>query len=199
MSRYIIEARDRFGAWSAEAAGSAVVRFATESEADAAAAELARDLPCDRADLRVVPVAERWQLVEGGEHYDDLEAESADQALEIARDNVDAAHYDAEHLPLRIAVAVRDEDGQEVASDYVVLDAPEPPCPGRDDDDDDGADDGADDSHDWTDERAYGAEGGMVAHVSTCARCGLRRIYGPVSDRSTGEYFRATHYHRDEQ
>lgn len=190
MTRYIVEARDRFGAWSAAAAGPHECRFASEAEALAAADELTTALPSDRADLRILPVAERWQLVEEGTHYDDVECESAEQALEIARENVDAALYDAERLPMRIRVAVRDEDGEEVACDYVILDAIEPECPGRADDDQDDTD------HQWSDSKPYGAAAGMVAQVSTCARCGLHRIDGPVLDGSNGEYFRATQYRR---
>jgi len=134
-----------------------------------------------------------YHLVEEGTQYDSVEADSAADALEIARDNVDAALYDADRLPLRIHVAVRDETCDEIASDYVILDAPEPKCTGGADNDQN------DDDHEWADDKAYGAEAGMVALVSTCNRCGLRRTDGPVIDRSNGEYFRATKYFRNDE
>lgn len=194
MTRYIVQSQDRFGQWTADAIGNIPVTFDTEGDALRACDELSRTLGIDVNALRVVAQPSRWQLVEEGNQYDFVEADNAADALEIARDNVDAALYDADRLPLRIHVAVRDEAGEEVASDYVILDAPEPKCTGSADDDQDD-----DDDHQWTDDKAYGAEAGMVALVSTCKRCGLRRSDGPVIDQSNGEYFRATQYFRSDE
>ena len=122
-----------------------------------------------------------FHLIEEGTRYDAVECETAADALDIARENVDASYYDTDRLPMRIRVAVRDESGEEVACDYVALDAPEPECSHPD-------------GHDWGDSQPYGSFGGMVAHVRRCEHCGARWINGPALDGSTGEYFRATSY-----
>jgi hypothetical protein len=52
----------------------------------------------------------RYRLIEAGHHYDTVEAEDADVALEIARANVDACNYEHATSTLRIDLCVIAED-----------------------------------------------------------------------------------------
>ncbi len=121
-------------------------------------------------------IAERtWTLYEEGEEYGTCEADSVDDALDIAESNVDRANYDGEgalfvHVEVR---APEDEDYyEELGSRTVVLDAEEPECSAR--------------SHDWQSpyEILGGLEenpgvhgnGGGVIVTECCMRCGCARV-----------------------
>ncbi|MGD0678206.1 MAG: hypothetical protein ABSC94_22575 [Polyangiaceae bacterium] len=105
-----------------------------------------------------------WELYEGSHHYDTIQAVSADDALDIARSNVDPKKYDKADRPLRIDVLVRSEDTGEEARDTVTCDPNPPTCS-----------DGA--AHEW--ERPAGGgvrgHGGGAIISEVCPRCGIVR------------------------
>ncbi|HMG12485.1 MAG TPA: hypothetical protein VK571_04900, partial [Gemmatimonadaceae bacterium] len=70
----------------------------------------------------------KWDLREEGFEYDTITAESAEEALGIARDNCDRANYPESEGTLYIDIRVSCEETGEEASETVTLEAPEPDC-----------------------------------------------------------------------
>jgi len=117
-----------------------------------------------------------WILNEAGYDYDTVEADSAEEALEEARENVDAANYPGEdgdglRATIWVGVSVRCEETDEHDSDSVRCDPPEPRC--------------TESEHDWASPHAivgglrenpgvWGHGGGVVVH-EVCVHCGCKR------------------------
>ncbi len=114
-----------------------------------------------------------WELREGGYLYDTVTASSPEEALEIARSNVDRGNYSESEGTLWIDVRVDCDETGEDASSTVTLDEREPDCE---------SDEGA---HDWQSPYALlgGLEenpgvwgnGGGVIIKEVCVRCGCQR------------------------
>lgn len=139
-----------------------------------------------------------WYVSTGDyeEYFCDLTAqEAAQEYLAAGDDEPWTAGEDC--TSVRICVVCRrrglaiDQDGEmiEVEGDdhedhWVQLDPPEPPCS-----------DG--EGHDWG-EGQVAASGGSTRSVSTCSRCGLRRIEdGWMTDVATGEHYDGVAYEHD--
>jgi hypothetical protein len=115
----------------------------------------------------------QWDLREGGYEYDEITAESAEEALEIARENVDRSNYSECKGTLWIDVRVSCEETGEDDSDTVTLDEDAPNCA-----------DG--ETHDWqsphslvgglTENPGVHGHGGGVVIAEVCARCGCKRV-----------------------
>jgi len=114
-----------------------------------------------------------WDLREGGYEYDTVTATSPEEALEIARGNVDRGNYNDTEGTLWIGVQVVCEETGEEASDTVTLNEDEPDC-----------EDG--ETHDWQSPYALlgGLEenpgvwgnGGGVIIKEVCMHCGCLRV-----------------------
>ncbi len=127
-----------------------------------------------------------WRLIEDGQHYDTIEASSADEALAIARGNVDASNYESEALTtMWIDVEVRCEETDEHARATVTCEPDEPECPHHT-------------KHDWQSphEILGGLEenpgvwghGGGVVITEVCMHCGCSRVTDTWAQRTdTGE------------
>ncbi len=116
----------------------------------------------------------QWYLSEEGEGYDAIEASSAEEALYVARNNVDRSNYpDADERTIWIKVRVQCPETEEADFATVALDPDEPEC-----DDDAG--------HDWqSPHRLVGGlaenpgihgHGGGVIITRVCMRCGCKRV-----------------------
>ena len=114
----------------------------------------------------------RWALIEDGQEYTTIEADSAEEALEIAIDNVDPSCYDSRSKTIWISVEVRCDETDESLSETVALDPDEPDCTER--------------AHDWQSPHeilggleenpgVWGHGGGVVIH-EVCMHCGCLRI-----------------------
>lgn len=156
-------------------------------------ATMAADRAVDtaRAALRHSREPRAWELREGPDCSIDVIAECAEDALEIARGNVDRANYggDDDH-PLYIDVSVHCALTDEDASDTVTLEAIEPDCVE--------GDDFFVDDHDW--QAPYAVVGGLrenpgvwghgagVVIKEVCAHCGRYRVTDTWAQRrDTGE------------
>lgn len=125
----------------------------------------------------------RWILIEGGHEYDTIDADSAEDALDAARGNVDAANYDLGRT-IWIDFSVRNEVTGETDSGTEQLDPDEPYCTGA--------------SHDWQSPHevlggleenpgVWGHGGGVIIR-RVCAHCGAYRITDTWAQRpDTGE------------
>lgn len=113
-----------------------------------------------------------WTLIEEGDEYAAVEADSAEEALEIARDNVDPSCYDSSSKTFWVSVEVRCEETDESLSDAVECEPDEPDCP--------------EGSHDWQSPHeivggleenpgVQGHGGGVIIH-EVCMHCGCARI-----------------------
>jgi hypothetical protein len=141
-----------------------------------------------------------WELYESGYHYDTIEADSAEEALETAKSNVDRANYADEAGTLCIDVEVRRIDCKdeslsatvEIEPEFecsdVQLDPPEPECKGP--------------RHHWAhatvgglkESPAVWANGGVVMH-EVCTRCGCgRKTDIWAKNATTGERLTAVTY-----
>lgn len=126
-----------------------------------------------------------WILREEGEDYSEIEASSAEEALEEARGNVDRANYSDAEGTIWIDFSVRCEETGEEASGTERLDEDEPEC-----------EDG--EGHDWQSPHeilggikenpgVWGKGGGVIVH-ECCIRCGCARITDTWAQRpDTGE------------
>jgi len=152
------------------------------------------------ADLR------RWELIEGGDGfaYATIEADSVEDALEIARGNVDRDQYDPadEQSTLYIDVCARNIVTGEMARATVVLEPEAPECL-------------AGQEHDWQSPHelvagikenpgVWGHGGGVIIHEA-CLRCGCRRTTDTWAQRpDTGQQgltevrYEADYYDLDE-
>jgi hypothetical protein len=148
---------------------------ATEAALDAAKAALA-----DSDEER------EWILCEDGCDYDTVVASSAEEALEIARDNVDRANYDdgEDAGTMWITASVRCELTGEEGSCRVALEPEEPEC--------------TEAAHDWQSPHeilggckenpgVWGHGGGVIIR-EVCMHCGCERVTDTwAQDRETGE------------
>lgn len=129
-----------------------------------------------------------YQLSEAGHTYTTVEAESAAEALEIARGNVDRANYPTDEESdgaLYIDVCARNIDDDDCDSDTVTLEPEEPAC-----------EDGRE--HDWQSPYSvlggsrenpgvFGSGGGVIIR-EVCACCGRYRVTNTWAQRpDTGE------------
>lgn len=126
----------------------------------------------------------QWELWEEGHHYRTIEADTAKEALEAAKGNVDRSNYHDTDETLYIAVSVCNVVTSEEADATVTCDPDEPDCL-----------DGQD--HDWQspielvggikeNPGVWGNGGGVVIH-GACLRCGCGRVIDTwAQDRSTG-------------
>jgi hypothetical protein len=115
----------------------------------------------------------KWALREEGFEYDTITAESAEEALGIARDNCDRANYSESTGTLYIDVRVSCEETGEDASETVTLEAPEPDCE-------------IGETHNWQSPHCLvgGLEenpgvhghGGGVVITEVCLHCGCKRV-----------------------
>lgn len=114
-----------------------------------------------------------WTLYEGGYEYDTVTADSAKEALEGARDNVDRANYGDSAGTLYIEVEVMCEETGEKDSATVTLHAGAPDCA-----------DG--EEHDWQSPLSlvggckenpgvHGSGGGVII-TEVCRHCGCKRV-----------------------
>jgi hypothetical protein len=130
------------------------------------------DIDAARSALAESDEGREWILREEGYDYDTVEADSAQDALEAARANVDRANYADAEGTLWVSVEVRCEVTDEAESATVQLDPDEPEC-----------DAGV--GHDWQSphELLGGLEenpgvqghGGGVVVKEVCMRCGCSR------------------------
>jgi hypothetical protein len=127
-----------------------------------------------------------WDLYEGGHHYDTISAETAQDALDVARDNVDSSNYCEITETIWIDVRVCCKETGEDASDSVALDPPVPKCAR-----------GARE-HDWqSPHRIVGGlvenpgvwgHGGGVVIREVCMQCGCGRVTDTWAQKpATGE------------
>lgn len=113
-----------------------------------------------------------WKLCEEGTHYDTIDADTAEEALGVAKNNVDAANYSVVDKTMWIDVEVRCEETGEKARATVTCTPDEPDCPGHA-------------KHDWQSphELLGGLEenpgvvghGGGVIIRKVCMLCGCER------------------------
>lgn len=117
-----------------------------------------------------------WHLLEDGYEYDTCEAATAEDALEIAKANVDRGNYSDAEGTLWIDVTVRadetDDYYEEEASATVQLDEEEPSCSA--------------DAHDWQapyeivggiqENPGVWGHGGGVIIKKCCMHCGCARV-----------------------
>jgi hypothetical protein len=126
-----------------------------------------------------------WDLYEGGHHYDTIDADTAEKALGVARDNVVVSNYCEIVSTIWIDVRVRCKETGEDASDSVALDPLAPKCAR-----------GARE-HDWkSPHRLVGGlkenpgvwgHGGGVIIREVCMRCGCERVTDTwAEDLATG-------------
>lgn len=134
------------------------------------------------------PGLRTWRLIEEGHAYDTVEAESAEDALEVARGNVSRANYptddDRSQGTIWIDVRVHCEETDEEDSDTVECGPEEPGC--------------AEDEHDWQapheivggikeNPGVWGHGGGVLIH-EVCVHCGCGRTTDTWAQRpDTGE------------
>lgn len=138
-------------------------------------AEAVVDAAC--AALRDSDEPRDWILREEGYDYATIEAASAEEALEEARDNVDIANYpgfdgEARTSTIWVSVNVRCEETDEEDSATVQCDPDEPECEGT--------------AHDWQspydllgglkENPGVQGHGGGVVIEEVCMRCGCARI-----------------------
>jgi hypothetical protein len=127
----------------------------------------------------------QWDLREEGFEYDTITAESAEEALGIARDNCDRANYPESTGTLYIDVRVSCEETGEDASETVTLEAPAPDC-----------EDG--ETHDWqsphclvgglTENPGVHGNGSGVIITEVCRHCGCKRVRDTwAQNPTTGE------------
>jgi hypothetical protein len=153
--------------------------------------------------LKITPVADamdgmmsmtttlkRYRLIEAGNHYDTVEAESADVALEVALANVDPCAYGLATSTRWIDVlAVAEHDASDSASMRIALDPVEPDCEGQE--------------HDWCSPFSvvggvaenpgmWGHSGGLIIREA-CANCGHYRVT-EARDMLTGDQERTIKY-----
>jgi len=114
-----------------------------------------------------------YVLVEGGFQYETIEAKSAQDALQVAKDNVSWDNYEEDGKPLFIEACVFNlEYHDDAASATVILDPNPPTCSG--------------DSHDWQspieivggckeNPGVHGHGGGAIIN-EVCVNCGTERI-----------------------
>lgn len=128
----------------------------------------------------------RWDLYEEGECYRTITAETADEAIEIAKDNVDRSNYSDAEGTIWIDVLARNLVTGEEECATVQLDEDEPECSeGKGE-------------HDWR--RPYSVLGGLkenpgvwgngggVIIKECCAHCGMYRTTDTWAQRpDTGE------------
>ena len=138
----------------------------------------------------------QWDLREGGYEYDEITAESAEEAIEIARENIDRSNYPDCKGTLWIAVRASCEETGEDDSDTVTLDEDAPDCA-----------DGAE--HDWqsphslvgglTENPGVHGNGGGVIITEVCAHCGCKRVTDTwAQNPETGEQgLRSVAYEED--
>jgi len=140
-----------------------------------------------------------WKLIEDGQAYDTVEAETAAAALKIAKGNVDPQNYardcDGERVSGTVWVDVTvycDETGER-ADDTVEVNPREPRCSGGE--------------HDWRaphdivggvkeNPGVWGHGGGVRIH-EVCVHCGCERVTDTWAQRrDTGEQgLRSVEYH----
>jgi hypothetical protein len=118
-----------------------------------------------------------WRLEEEGHEYAIVSALDLEEAIDIARGNVDRGNYcdGGGGETLYIHVRARNVATGESDSARVACEPDEPAC--------------ADDDHErvWTDERVSGHGGGVII-TEVCAHCGARRTIDTwAQDRQTGE------------
>lgn len=126
-----------------------------------------------REALRGSDCPREWALREEGFTYTTITAESAAEAIAIARDNVDRSNYSGSTGTLWISVRVSCEETGEVEDDDVTLHEDEPAC----------ADD---ETHDWqsphclvgglTENPGVHGNGGGVIITEVCRHCGTKRV-----------------------
>lgn len=130
-------------------------------------------------------ILDQWELYEDGHEYDLITAETAEEALEEARQNVDDSNYSIEPgKTLYIDVRVRNAVTGEEASDTVTIEPDEPECSA--------------DSHDWQspysvlggieENPGVWGHGGGVIMKQLCSHCGVYRTTDTWAQRrDTGE------------
>lgn len=104
----------------------------------------------------------RYRLIEGDYCYDEIEAASPAEALEVAEANVTWGNYHTEESTIWVETGVEwtDAEGyEERERTWVQLDPPEPGCVDPE-------------GHDWTAGQPWGSGGG-VKYTDRCALCGL--------------------------
>lgn len=127
----------------------------------------------------------QWHLVEGGQHYATVEADSAEDALEEAKANVTSSNYDMTQGTIWVSVAVRNPVTGEDAHARVAIDPEEPDCVGGHE-------------HDWqspielvgglAENPGVHGHGGGVIITEACLRCGARKVTDTwAQDPETGE------------
>lgn len=144
----------------------------------------------------------QWDLREEGYEYTEITAESAAEALDIARDNVDRANYPDCTGTIWIAVRVRCEETGEDDSDTVTLNEEEPSCESGEE-------------HRWqsphclvgglTENPGVHGHGGGVIITEVCLKCGCKRVTDTwAQNPETGEQglrsvsYEEDHYSSDE-
>jgi hypothetical protein len=127
----------------------------------------------------------QWELREDGYLYDEVTADSAEEALAIVRDNVDRSNYSDCTGTLWIDVKVTCEETGESDSDNVTLEPDEPSC-------------GDGEEHDWRspielvggceeNPGVYGHGGGVII-TEVCRHCCCKRVTDTwAQNRDTGE------------
>lgn len=138
-------------------------------------------------------ITRHWDLYEEGNCYDTVEADSAEEALDIARDNVDRANYAGAKGTIWIRVEVRCEETGEGDSATVTLDEDEPACP--------------EGEHDWQSPYAilgglkdnpgvWGKGAGLIMR-RVCMHCGCERVTDTwAQNPETGEQGLTSVYYR---
>src|SRR5260370_30678279 len=141
-----------------------------------------------------------FHLGEEDETYDTVEAASVEEALQMARESVDAASYgynvDGESGQstqfIRVAARCADEDCDEINSDEVTLEPEAPKC--------------TEGAHEWDDpleivggikeNPGVRGHGGGIISTLVCAHCGAYRVHD-TWDQSCGPEPRETTTYRD--
>lgn len=116
-------------------------------------------------------ILNQWELYEESQPYDQVEADSVDDALEIAEDNVDPSNYNFEST-IYVEVYVRNEVTDESGSLTVTLHPEAPEC--------------SEVEHDWCspyevlgglkDNPGVWGHGGGVIMKRVCPHCGMYMI-----------------------
>jgi hypothetical protein len=144
---------------------------ARDSDEERAFLKLSMGAQAELEELRK-QLPRNWILREEGFDYDEIEAESVEEAIEVARGNVDRGNYPDAEGTIWIDVSVRCEETDEEESSTVQLDEDEPACKG-------------DASHDWQSPHeilgglaenpgVWGHGGGVIIH-EVCVLCGCER------------------------
>lgn len=128
----------------------------------------------------------QFELWEDGFHYNTIEADSIEEALEVAKENVDGDNYayDGASTTLWIDVKVVNVETEEESRDTVVCYAKEPKC--------------VDGEHDWQspweivggikDNPGVWGKGGGVIVNEVCMKCGCKKTTDTWAQRpDTGE------------